>query len=69
MQFVVFWLMSVMESDANSRIANRMTAIIGLIEGVTEPIRIFRLSGLGASLGIIASFTYLAINVAWHRKE
>ncbi|TFH14314.1 hypothetical protein E4H04_10435 [Candidatus Bathyarchaeota archaeon] len=59
-QFTVFFLMSLRAEDENVKIANRMTAIIGLVEGLTEPIKYFRLTGLGATLGIVVSFLYLA---------
>jgi hypothetical protein len=59
-QFIVFYLMSLRAQDLNTKIANRMTALIGLIEGITEPIRYLRLTGLGATLGITISFLYLA---------
>jgi hypothetical protein len=59
-QFAVFGLMSLREKDQNVRITNRMTAILGLIEGLAEPTRYFRLSGLGASMGMIVAFIYLA---------
>ena len=62
-QFLVFGLMSLRAEDQGAKIANRMTAIIGLIEGLVEPFRVFRLSGLGATMGIILAFTYFAYEV------
>ena len=63
LQFIVFGLMSLKTEDQEAKIANRMTSIIGFVEGLTEPIRGFRLSGLGATLGIILAFLYLAYEV------
>lgn len=63
LQFLVFWLMSLKADDYGAKIADRMTALIGLVEGLVEPFRFFRLTGLGASLGIIFAFIYLAIEV------
>ena len=68
-QFAVFGLMSLRATDRNIKITNRMTAIIGLIEGLAEPVRILRLTGLGASMGIIASFLYLAYELLRKREE
>jgi hypothetical protein len=59
-QFLVFTLMSFFVEDKNVKIANRMTAIIGLVEGLSEPNTFFRLTGLGASIGILSAFMYLA---------
>jgi hypothetical protein len=64
LQFIVFFLMSLRGEDNNVKIANRMTAIIGLIEALTEPVKYLRLSGLGSSIGIITSMLYLAYIVA-----
>lgn len=62
-QFLVFGLMSLKTDDQGAKIANRMTAIIGLIEGLVEPFRVFRLTGLGATMGIILGFTYFTYEV------
>ena len=59
-QFLIFGLMSLKANDQGAKIANRMTAIIGLIEALVEPIQSLRLSGLGATTGIILAFLYLA---------
>ncbi len=59
LQFIIFGLMSLKATDPTVKMANRMTAIIGLIEGLTEPMKYFRLTGLGATIGIIVSFLYL----------
>ena len=63
LQFLVFGLMSLKAGDQSTKIANRMTAILGLVEGIVEPIQTIRLSGLGATLGIILAFLYLAFEV------
>ena len=67
-QFAVFSLMSMKEKDQNVRITNRMTALIGLIEGLMEPVTFFRLSGLGASLGLVVAFIYLAYELVSRRQ-
>jgi len=59
LQFLVFGLMSLKADDQVAKIANRMTAI-GLIEALVIPNQSLRLSGLGASMGIILAFIYLA---------
>jgi hypothetical protein len=63
LQFLVFGLMSLQGNDRGIKIANRMTAVIGLIEAIVEPIQTLRLSGLGASIGIILAFIYLAYEI------
>jgi len=68
LQFLVFSLMSLKAEDQGAKIANRMTAIIGLIEGLAEPIRGFRLSGIGAALGIIFAFIYLTYTVQRYKN-
>jgi len=52
--------MSLQANDQGAKIANRMTAMIGLIEALVEPMQSLRLSGLGATMGIILAFLYLA---------
>ena len=69
LQFIIFMLMSLRASDKNVKIANRMTAIIGLIEGLVEPMRYFRLTGLGATIGIIASFLYLTYQIVKETRK
>ena len=54
-QFIVFILLSLQVKDKGVKIADRMTAIIGLVEGLTEPFQYFRLSGVGAAIGIICA--------------
>ena len=66
-QFLIFLLMSLKAEDYEAKIADRMTALIGLVEGLVEPFRLFRLTGLGASMGIILAFIYLAFEV--HRSQ
>ena len=68
-QFIVFWLMSFRASDSGTRISNRMTAIIGLFEGLTEWSFEFRMSGLGAALGIIFAFIYLTYTIIRHKRN
>ena len=63
-QFIIFGLMSLQGKDRETKIANRMTAIIGLAEAIVEPIKNLRLIGLGASLGIIIAFSYLAYEIS-----
>ena len=63
LQFLVFGLMSLQGKDKGIKIANRMTAVLGLIEAIVEPIQSLRLSGFGASVGIILAFTYLAYEI------
>jgi hypothetical protein len=60
LQFLVFGLMSLKADDQGAKIANRMTAIVGLIEALVIPNQSLRLSGLGVSMGIILAFIYLA---------
>jgi len=67
-QFLVFSLMSLFVQDRNVKIANRMTAIIGLVEGLSEPFQYWRLSGLGATLGILFAFLYLACELIRYKK-
>ena len=52
--------MSLKAEDQGAKIANRITAIIGLIEALVEPVQSLRLSGLGATMGILLAFLYLA---------
>ena len=63
LQFLVFGLMSLQGKDKGINIVNRMTAVIGLIEAIVEPIQSLRLSGVGACFGIILAFVYLAYEI------
>ena len=68
-QFIVFGLMSLNAEDQCVKTANRMTAIIGLIEGCSEPIREFRFCGIGAAFGIIIAFLYLTYTIQRYNNE
>ena len=68
LQFTVFSLLSLRGRDQNQRIAARMTAIIGLVEAITEPFKYYRLSGLGAVLGILVALVYFAA-ISWIKLQ
>mgnify|MGYP006292350749 CR=1 len=68
LQFTVFSLISIMSEDKNQKIAARMTAIIGLIEAITEPFKYLRLTGLGALLGIFSALLYLLYSAGYSKK-
>ena len=68
-QFIFFFLMSFRGEDKNVNISNRMTGIIGIIEALSEPLKYFRLSGLGSSIGIITSMIYMAYIVVTSKAD